>query len=83
MTSTFTPGSKAFIVINPVAGSTESQQLKKVCEDQFRAAGWEIVIHFTKRNENLDEVIKKALTTGFDLVVAVVEMEQLLLLQPA
>jgi YegS/Rv2252/BmrU family lipid kinase len=71
MTSTFTPGSKAFIVINPVAGSTESQQLKKVCEDQFRAAGWEIVIHFTKRNENLDEVIKKALTTGFDLVVAV------------
>ena len=35
MTANFKPGSKAFILINPVAGSTEAKTLKKVCEEQF------------------------------------------------
>ena len=70
MTANFKPGSKAFILINPVAGSTEAKTLKKVCEEQFHAAGWQTRIHMTKANEDLAEIINAEIANGADLVVA-------------
>jgi len=42
MPTTFKPGSKAFIIINPVAGFSDGNSLKKICEEQFHAAGWQV-----------------------------------------
>jgi diacylglycerol kinase (ATP) len=71
MTTPFKPGSKAFILINPVAGTSEAQHLKKVCAEQFRAAGWITTFYMTKKNEDLCPVIQKELAAAADLVVAV------------
>jgi YegS/Rv2252/BmrU family lipid kinase len=70
MTANFKPGSKAFIIINPVAGSTEAKALKKVSEEQFHAAGWQTQVHMTKANEDLAKVINSEIAKGANLVVA-------------
>ena len=70
MAATFKPGSKVFILINPVAGSTDVKTLKKVCEEQFHAAGWQTRIHLTNVDENLSEIINTEIANGADLVVA-------------
>ena len=64
------PGSKAFVVINPVSGFSNAQALKKICEQQFHAAGWSTRFHFTEEDQTLDKIVQDAVTSGFDLVVA-------------
>lgn len=71
MSPTFKPGSKAFIIINPVSGFINPQAMKKTCEQQFHAAGWTTTFHSTKKDESLDKVIQETITSGVDLVVAV------------
>jgi YegS/Rv2252/BmrU family lipid kinase len=70
MTTTFKPGSKVFVLINPVAGFTNPQQLKKICEEQFHAAGWQPSFHLTQKEEDLNQIVAKAIAAGTDLVVA-------------
>jgi len=64
-------GRKAFIVINPVAGSTESELIQTICQEHFQAAGWKTSFHFTKQDESLVKIIHKVISDGVDLVVAV------------
>jgi len=71
MSPTLKPGSKAFIVINPVSGFINPQEMKKTCEQQFHAAGWSTSFHFTQKDEPLDKVIHTAINGGAHLVVAV------------
>jgi len=72
MPSTLKPGSKAFIIINPVAGFTDASQMKKICEEQFHAAGWHTRFYFTRADEQkLSEVVTAEITAGANLVVAV------------
>jgi YegS/Rv2252/BmrU family lipid kinase len=65
------PGSNVLIIINPVSGTSDPKLLKKICEEEFRAAGWHTRFHLTKPKENLAEVIKVEIEKGVDLVVAV------------
>ncbi len=71
MTAKFKAGSKAFIVINPVAGFINPENMRKTCEQQFHAAGWTTSFCFTKKDESLVEEIHNAVDKGVDLVVAV------------
>ncbi len=64
-------GRKAFIVINPVAGSTESELIQTICQEHFQNAGWKTTFHFTKQDESLVKIIHKVISDGVDLVVAV------------
>lgn len=70
MSATLKPGSKVFILINPVAGFTNPQQLKKICEEQFHVAGWQPTFHFTKKEEDINQIVAEAVAAGTDLVVA-------------
>jgi Sphingosine kinase and enzymes related to eukaryotic diacylglycerol kinase len=62
---------KALIIINPVAGFSNAEQLQKVCEEQFELAGWSPRFHFTQVGENLAKLVQKESKRGLDLVVAV------------
>ena len=64
-------GSKVFIVINPVAGLSNPQMLKKLCEQRFHALGCETSFHFTEKGEDLSLIVQNAIKLGVDLVVAV------------
>ena len=71
MAATSISGSKAFVIINPVAGFTNAQQMKKNCEEQFHAAGWTTSFHLTEKGEDLCGIIQNEISNGADLVVAV------------
>jgi YegS/Rv2252/BmrU family lipid kinase len=62
---------RVFIIINPVAGFSDGNSLKNLCEQQFTAAGWQSSFYLTKRGENLVPVLQKTIAAGVDLVVAV------------
>jgi diacylglycerol kinase family enzyme len=59
------------MIINPVAGFSNAEQLQKVCREQFEGAGWKTRFHLTQVGENLPELIQKEAANGLDLVVAV------------
>lgn len=63
-------GCKVLIVINPIAGFTNAEQLQRICEQQFHAAGWQTSFYFTQKDESLAERIHKAIDKGVNLVVA-------------
>jgi YegS/Rv2252/BmrU family lipid kinase len=71
MTPVNSPSSKALILINPVAGFTNAEQMQKICREQFKSAGWEPRFHTTQTDENLTKFIQKETSKGLDLVVAV------------
>lgn len=60
----------AFVVLNPVAGMTNPQILKRLIENRMHAAGWRAHFHFTIDGENTAEIVADALTKGSDLVIA-------------
>jgi YegS/Rv2252/BmrU family lipid kinase len=65
------PANSAYIIINPVAGFTNGDLLKRACEHEFFAAGWQTRFHFTQKNEDLDQVIRQEIAADeMDLVVA-------------
>jgi diacylglycerol kinase (ATP) len=62
----------ALVIINPVAGFSNGEQLQKICEKEFYAAGWSTRFHFTQPNENLTQFIQREIIpNNVDLVVAV------------
>lgn len=71
MAAAYKAGRKAFIVINPVAGFTNPQEMQSICEKQFNAAGWQTAFYFTKKDESLVETVHTEIAAGVDLVVAV------------
>lgn len=61
---------RVFVVLNPVAGTTDAENAKdviiKYCEEQ----GWDCDIHETQKNEDLRQLVRDALTKGVDFVIA-------------
>ncbi len=68
--ASFKAGCKVLIIINPIAGFTNAEQLQRTCEQQFHAAGWQTSFYFTQKDESLVERIHKAIDKGVNLVVA-------------
>jgi YegS/Rv2252/BmrU family lipid kinase len=64
------PNKRVFIVINPVAGFGDGRVLRRICEEQFSAAGWHPEIYLTRQEENPTDVVQKKIEAGVDLVVA-------------
>lgn len=60
----------AFIIINPVAGISNAQLLKRTIETRFHSAGWNSRFHFTAAGENTSDIVAAEILKGIDLVVA-------------
>lgn len=61
----------AFIVLNPVAGISNAQVLRRHIENRFHAFGWNTRFHITRAEDTIAPLVRQALTEGVDLVVAV------------
>lgn len=61
---------QAFVVLNPVAGNSQPDLLRKVLEQRFVDVGWTYEIYKTTGQERIADVVRRALTQGFDLLVA-------------
>lgn len=71
MAPTIKPGKRALIIINPVAGFTNAEQMRTTCEREFFAAGWQTSYYFTRVNDELSKVISQEIaSSSVDLVVA-------------
>lgn len=66
--------STAFLVLNPVAGNSEPDEVRRLLEEQAQGASgraaWEYEIYETTGEEDLPSVVREALGRGVDLVVA-------------
>ncbi|MCX6055686.1 MAG: diacylglycerol kinase family lipid kinase [Chloroflexi bacterium] len=62
---------KALIILNPVAGSVNVKNLKRIIEEQFHSAGWTLRLYLTEANIDLSNQVRTLMQTGYDLVVAV------------
>jgi len=47
------PSQKVLIILNPVAGFSNSAQLEQMCQREFSKAGYQVDFHRTKSDENL------------------------------
>ena len=61
---------RAFIVLNPIAGSCSTAEVRETLEREFARAGGACDIYETTGQENLSAIIDEALGHGYDLVVA-------------
>jgi diacylglycerol kinase (ATP) len=59
-----------YVVLNPVAGHSQTEDLRPAIEQHFRAAGLTYEIYETTGEENIAEITRNALKQGSDLVVA-------------
>ena len=64
-----TEPSKALILINPVAGFINAKVMKRLVSDHFSKLGWDIFIHLTEKDGDLNALVKSHLERGIDLVV--------------
>ncbi|HSJ52131.1 MAG TPA: diacylglycerol kinase family protein [Anaerolineae bacterium] len=61
---------KAFVVLNPVAGQSEPEELEELITEYAKENGWDCRLHHTEEEEPLDVVIDRARAEGFELFVA-------------
>jgi YegS/Rv2252/BmrU family lipid kinase len=61
---------QAFVVLNPVAGTTDPEQLERRIVRQFESAGWTLEIHRTEPQEEISRVVRQAAESRLDMVVA-------------
>jgi diacylglycerol kinase (ATP) len=59
---------KIFVVVNPVAGNADTDEVRRLLDQHLPEHEWEIFE--TSGEEQLSEVVMQALPQGFDLVVA-------------
>ena len=64
------PSQKVLIILNPVAGFSNSAQLEQMCQREFSKAGYQVDFHRTKSDENLSAFVSEAIQDHYDLVVA-------------
>lgn len=62
---------RAFVVLNPVAGTTDPERLERRIVRRFESAGWTLEIHRTEEQEPIPEVVAQAVKSQPDMVVAV------------
>lgn len=61
---------RAFIVLNPVAGTLSAQAIQAIIERHFSLHNWTFELHQTQPGENIAQVVSRALVQNFSLVVA-------------
>ncbi len=61
----------AFVVLNPVAGTTDPERLERRIVRRFESAGWTVKVHRTGAEERIPEVVSEALQGEPDMVIAV------------
>jgi len=62
---------KALIVLNPVSGIGNPDQLQAICLDEFTRAGWQVIFHVTSSDDDdLAAVVQHALDNSCSLMVA-------------
>ena len=61
---------RAFVVLNPIAGSCSAAEVREILEREFADSGGACDIYETTGQENLAAVIDEALGRGYDLIVA-------------
>jgi YegS/Rv2252/BmrU family lipid kinase len=62
---------RAFVVINPVAGRRDMVSFANELREEFARAGWRCTFHFTALNEDLPAIVRSAHRDGHNLIVAV------------
>lgn len=67
--SAFSKSSRVFVILNPVAGTsnpeTVSQTISQFCEEH----NWECEIYQTKKDEDLRQLVHKTVKKGIDMVI--------------
>jgi YegS/Rv2252/BmrU family lipid kinase len=61
---------KVFIVLNPVSGVGDATQLKRKLEVFATKHHWEMEVHETQEDENINETVACAIKKGPELVIA-------------
>ena len=61
---------RAFVVLNPAAGQEGHESVREALADHLGPSRIEFDIHVTRREEDLGEIVRAHLRSGFDLVVA-------------
>lgn len=61
---------RAFVVLNPVAGQSDTGRIRRVLERRLSEAGWSYEVHETKEDERIAEVVRDALDREFDIFAA-------------
>lgn len=61
---------KIFIVHNPVAGTSDPEEVRSKIENHLNSSGNKYQIYKTSGQENVREIVKKALQEGFQVVWA-------------
>jgi YegS/Rv2252/BmrU family lipid kinase len=62
---------KTFVVMNPVAGTTDPDEARQLIEDALQSSGIEFDIHLTRKDDNLQEIVTKAIDGGCRRVAAI------------
>ncbi|HEU5089696.1 MAG TPA: diacylglycerol kinase family protein [Roseiflexaceae bacterium] len=60
----------AFIVLNPMAGTSDAATVRATLEQHFAPAGIEYDVYETTGNEDLTEIVRQAVERGIDVAVA-------------
>lgn len=61
---------RVFVVLNPVAGTTNPDAAKEAIEGYCKGQNWEYEIHETKKDEDLGKLVSDKLKAGVELVIA-------------
>jgi YegS/Rv2252/BmrU family lipid kinase len=61
----------AFVVLNPVAGTTDPERLERRIIRRFESSGWTLEIHRTEAQEQIPKIVSQAVESRPDMVVAV------------
>jgi YegS/Rv2252/BmrU family lipid kinase len=61
---------KVFVVMNPVAGSTDADTVQEKIAEFCQQQGWECDIHSTCPEDDIRKLVREALAGGVDLVIA-------------
>jgi len=61
---------QVYIVHNPVAGTSDPENVRSILGDKLEQRGWKFRIHETTGQENVGDLVKNALREGFNTVWA-------------
>jgi YegS/Rv2252/BmrU family lipid kinase len=62
---------RTFIVMNPVAGTTDADAARTTIDETLRASGIDYEIYVTRKDDNISKIVTQALDNGFQRVAAI------------
>lgn len=61
---------RPLLVLNPVAGTSDPEQVRKTFQQVQEQFGWQPVIHETSEDDDLSKVVKEGIRDGCDVILA-------------